>query len=113
MPAADDVTTGELARAIGRLEKAIAELRSDSKDEAEALRRQVATLNFVRADVWTEAREALHERIDTVRAVAEADVAELRRDLTGTQENLRWLARAFVGALVTAIVTALVVGAIR
>lgn len=112
MPA-DDVTIGELARTLKRVEDALRELRAEAKEDADALRREVANLNFVRADVWTEAREALVERIDTVRAVAEAEVGELRRDLTGTQENLRWLARAFIGALVAAVVTALVAGAIR
>lgn len=96
MPDDDDkYTTGEVVRALRRLEQSLTELRQE-----------VATLGFVRQDVWSVEREAMHERIETVRAVAEAATADVATDLAGTQENLRWLVRAIVGAVVAAVLAA-------
>lgn len=98
MPAAadDDYTPREIGRSLRRLEQAITDLRQE-----------VSTLGFVRQDVWSVERDAMHERIETVRAVIEADVADLRRDHENTRENLRWLARLVAGAVVTAVIAAM------
>lgn len=95
MAAGDDAyTPREMTRALVRLEQAITELRQE-----------VSTLGFVRQDVWSVERDAMHERIETVRIVAEAANADVADKLTATQENLRWLARALVGVVLTAVVT--------
>lgn len=98
MPAAadDEYTPREIKRSLERLEKAITDLRTE-----------VSTLGFVRQDVWSVERDAMHERIETVRQVAAADTADVAKDVAATQENLRWLARAVVGVVLTAVLTAL------
>lgn len=93
----DDYTPREIARSLKRLEQAITDLRQE-----------VSTLGFVRQDVWSVERDAMHERIETVRAVIESDVADVAQRLAGTQENLRWLVRLFVGAVVTAVIAGLI-----
>ena len=91
----DDYTPREIGRSLRRLEQAITDLRQE-----------VSTLGFVRQDVWSVERDAMHERIETVRAVLESDVGDVRAELASTKENLRWLARAVVGVVLTAILTA-------
>lgn len=95
-PGDDDYTPREIGRSLKRLEQAITDLRQE-----------VSTLGFVRQDVWSVERDAMHERIETVRAVLESDVGGVRADLASTQENLRWLVRLFVGAVATAIIAGL------
>ena len=92
----DDYTPREIRRSLERLEQAITDLRHE-----------VSTLGFVRQDVWSVEREALHERIEQNRLVAESDTMDVKVALAGTQENLRWLARALVGVVLTAIVSGL------
>lgn len=92
----DEYTPREIARSLKRLEQAITDLRQE-----------VSTLGFVRQDVWSVEREAMHERIETVRQVAAAETADVARDLAATKENLRWLVRAVVGIVLTAVLTAL------
>lgn len=100
MAAGDDYTPGEITRALARLEAAISELRTE-----------VSSLAFVRQDVWSVEREALHERIETVRIVAAADTNDVAKDLAKTQENLRWLVRFVAGVLLAAILGALLAAA--
>ena len=92
----DEYTPREIARSLKRLEQAITDLRQE-----------VSTLGFVRQDVWSVEREAMHERIETVRQVAAAEIEDVARDLAATKENLRWLVRAVVGIVLTAILTAM------
>lgn len=92
----DEYTPREIKNALERLEQAIKDLRVE-----------VSTLGFVRQDVWSEAREAMNERIEQVRAVAASDHDDAMQAIQGTQENLRWLARAVVGIVLTAILTGL------
>ncbi|HVM07184.1 MAG TPA: hypothetical protein VM345_01875 [Acidimicrobiales bacterium] len=87
-----EIGPGEIARTLARLEKAIAAL--DAKVEG---------LSFVRQDVWAVEREAIHERIEVVRQVAEADTDEVRKDLAATQDNLRWLARGVAMIVIAAV----------
>lgn len=96
----DDYSPREIVRMLTRLEQSLTELRHE-----------VSTLGFVRQDVWSVEREAIHERIETVRLVAESDTADVRVALASTQENLRWLARALVGVVLTAVVTGLLAAA--
>lgn len=96
----DDYTPREIARSLKRLEQAITDLRQE-----------VSTLGFVRQDVWSVERDAMHERIEQFRVVAASDTQDVRRDLEATQENLRWLVRAVVGIVLTAIIGALLVAA--
>lgn len=99
-PGDDDYTPREIGRSLKRLEQAITDLRQE-----------VSTLGFVRQDVWSVERDAMHERIETVRAVLGADIADVARSHASTQENLKWLARAVIGTLLTAIIAALLVAA--
>lgn len=91
----DDYTPREIARSLRRLEQAITDLRQE-----------VSTLGFVRQDVWSVEREAIHERIEQVRLVAASDTADVAKTVASTQENLRWLVRAVVGIVLTAVLTA-------
>ena len=100
MASDDEYTPREIGRALRRLETAISELRTE-----------VATLGFVRQDVWNVEREALHERIEQVRLVAQADTADVAEDLGRTQENLRWLVRAVVGVVLTVLLGAVLLAA--
>ena len=79
------VTLGELARAIAELKVEMAEMRAD-----------LSRLPFVRQDVWSAERRGIEGRIEGV-----------RDDLGKTQENLRWLVRAIVGVVLTAVFSAL------
>ena len=96
----DDYTPREIGRSLKRLEQAITDLRQE-----------VSTLGFVRQDVWSVERDAMHERIETVRAVAEAATKDVADDLKRTQENLRWLVRAVVGVLLAVILGAVLAAA--
>lgn len=96
----EDYTPREIARALARLEAAIGELRTE-----------VSTLSFVRQDVWSVERDAMHERIETVRIVAAAETADVAGKLAGTQENLRWLVRAVVGVVLAVLLGALLAAA--
>jgi hypothetical protein len=96
----DDYTPREIARSLKRLEQAITDLRQE-----------VSTLGFVRQDVWSVEREAIHERIEQVRLVAAADTGDVKGDLARTQENLRWLARGVILIVLTVILGAVLAAA--
>lgn len=96
----DDYTPREIARALRRLEEAVSELRHE-----------VATLGFVRQDVWAVERDAMRERIEQVAVVADATTKEVARDLADVKDNLRWLVRAVAGIVLTAVLTAVLVAA--
>lgn len=89
----DDYTPREIGRSLRRLEQAITDLRQE-----------VSTLGFVRQDVWSVEREAIHERIEQVRLVAAAEVQDVAKDLASTQDNLRWLARGVVLIVLTVVI---------
>lgn len=99
MTSEPEYTPGEVARTLARLEAGLVELGT-----------KIDNLSFVRADVWRAEHAALVARIDTVRDEAERDRSEVRKDLAGTQENLRWLVRVLVGAMLAAVVTYIVSG---
>lgn len=90
-----DITLGEIARSLTDLKQQLADLRTD-----------VSRLAFVRQDVWAVEREAIHERIEQVRAVAEASVNEVADDLQATKENLRWVVRTIAAIVLTVIIGA-------
>ena len=82
MPA-DDVTLGELGRRIQELtrtvERGLDEIRS----------------GFVPRDLWRSEHERHNDRLD----VLSEDIAKLA-------ENVRWVARALAGAVVTGVIGA-------
>ena len=91
-----DITLGEIARSLADLKQQLVDLRSD-----------VSRLAFVRQDVWAVEREAIHERIEQVRAVSEASIREVDEKLDTTQENLRWVVRTIAAIVLTVIIGAI------
>lgn len=94
-----EYSPGEVARTLARLEAGLTELGA-----------KIDSLSFVRADVWRAEHAALVARIEAIREEGERDRAEIRKDHSATQENLRWLVRVLVGAFLAAVVTYVVSG---
>lgn len=93
----DDLSGGEIARVLTRLEQAIGELRAE-----------IGSLPYVRSDVWASEHNALLQAIRAVRDEAQRDNTEIRRDLHATQDNLRWLVRTVAAAVIGAVITGII-----
>lgn len=102
MAADDQIGPGEILRWLERLDKG-----------QEGLSKKIDGLSFVRYDVWEQGNASMRERIDTVEAVVKAEVDEVRKDLGGTQSNLRWLGRLVAGIVIATLVGAMLAGVMR
>lgn len=102
------VTLPELGRRLERVDRAVADMRSELRDE-------IRGLAFVPAQVWDAEKRAMFDRIRQVQEAEQArtegvaiDLAETRRALERQQDRSRQVALAIAGSFVFPIIVAII-----